>query len=106
VPIYREFGGMVAVEPSSSIAKAAIELGLAGLIAILLAAIQLFVVLFQGSLRRGRDWFFPAAAAACVVVLACEAFCDPSLTQSSNQIVVAVIVGLGLSQTRGRTSGL
>ena len=106
VPIYREFGSIPAVEPASSIAKGAIELGRAALIALLLLAAQIFCVLLQGALRRGRDWYFPAAAAACVVALVGEAFCDLSLTRSSNQIIVAVIIGLGLSQTKGRTSGL
>jgi hypothetical protein len=62
--------------------------------------------MFAGALRRGRDWFFSAAASGCIVVLFCEAFCDASLTHSASQIIVAIIMGLGLSQTVGRTSGL
>jgi hypothetical protein len=69
-------------------------------------AVQAFGIMFAGALRRGRDWFFPAAASGCLVVLFCEAFCDSSLIHPSSQIVAAVILGLGLSQTIGRTSGL
>jgi hypothetical protein len=106
VPIYREFGSRPVVEPASTIAKIAIEWGRAGSIVLVLIGVQLFVVMFRGALRRGRDWFFPAAASASILVLFCEAFCDTSLTHPSSQIMIAVIIGLGLSQTMGRTSGL
>ena len=106
VPIYREFGGMPTVEPASTFAKIAIEWGRGALIVVVLITVQLFVVMFRGALRRGRDWFFAAAGSGCVLVLFCEAFCDSSLTHPSNQIIAAVIIGLGISQTKGRTSGL
>jgi hypothetical protein len=106
VPIYREFASRTVVEPASTAAKIAIEWGRAGSIVLVLIAVQLVVVMSRGALRRGRDWFFPAAASACILVVFCEAFCDSSLTHPSSQMVVAVIIGLGLSQTMGRTSGL
>jgi hypothetical protein len=106
VPIYRDFGGKPVVEPASTIAKITIEWGRAALIVLVVMTVQLFVAMFAGALRRGRDWFFSAAASGCIVVLFCEAFCDASLTHSASQIIVAIIMGLGLSQTVGRTSGL
>ena len=106
VPIFRDFGGQPNVEPASTIATIAIEWGRAALIALVLIAVQVFGIMLAGALRRGRDWFFPAAASGCLVVLFCEAFCDSSLTHPSSQIVAAVVLGLGLSQIMGRTSGL
>jgi hypothetical protein len=106
VPIYREFGGTLLVEPASTMARIAIEWGRPASIVLILIAAQLFVLMFTGALRRGRDWFFPAAASACILVLFCEAFCDQSLTHPSSQIIAVVITGLGLAQTKGRTSGL
>jgi hypothetical protein len=106
VQIYRDFGAKSVVEPASTIAKIVVEWGRAASIVLLLIAVQLFVVMFGGALRRGRDWFFSAAASGCILVLLCEAFCDSSLTHPSSQIIPAVITGLGLSQTKGRTSGL
>jgi hypothetical protein len=105
VPIYRDFGTRTMIEPASTIAKILIEWGRAPSIILVLIAVQLSVVLFAGALRRGRDWFFPAAAAGAIVVLFCEVFCDSSLTHPLSQILVAVILGLGFSQTIGRTSG-
>jgi hypothetical protein len=106
VPIYREFGSKPVVDSASTIAKIAIEWGRAGSIVLVFIGVQLFVVMFRGALRRGRDWFFPAATSASILVLFFEAFCDTSLTYPSIQILTAVIIGLGLSQTMGRTSGL
>lgn len=106
VPIYRDFGAKPTIEPASTMTTITIEWGRAALIALVIIVIQLFVVTFGGGLRRGRDWFFPGAASACIVVLFCEAFCDASLVHPSTQILVAVILGLGFSQTVGRTSGL
>jgi hypothetical protein len=106
VPVFRDFSSKPAVEPASTIAKAAIEWGWAGLIILVLLTVQLSVVMFAGALRRGRDWFFPAAASGCLLVAFCEALADTSLIHPSSQIMLAIILGLGLSQTRGRTSGL
>jgi hypothetical protein len=106
VPIYRDFGGTAVVEPASTIAKITIEWGRAALIVLAIIMLQLFVVMFAGAVRRGRDWFFAAAASACILVLFCGAFCDSSLTHPSSQIIATVIIGLGLAQTMGRTSGL
>jgi hypothetical protein len=106
VPVFRDFSSKPAVDPASTIAKAAIEWGWAALIVLVLLTVQLSVVMFAGALRRGRDWFFPAAASACVLVAFCEALCDTSLIHPSSQIMLAIILGLGLSQTKGRTSGL
>jgi hypothetical protein len=105
-PIYRDFGAKPAIESASAITAITIEWGRAALIALVIIAIQLFVVTARGGLRRGRDWFFPGAASACIIALFWEAFCDSSLVHPSSQILVAVILGLGLSQTLGRTSGL
>jgi hypothetical protein len=106
VPVFRDFSSKPAVDPASTIAKAAIEWGWAALIILVLLTVQLSVVMFAGALRRGRDWFFPAAASACVLVAFCEALCDTSLIHPSSHIMLAIILGLGLSQTKGRTSGL
>jgi hypothetical protein len=68
VPVFRDFSSKPAVDPASTIAKVAIEWGWAALIILVLLTVQLSVVMFAGALRRGRDWFFPAAASACVLV--------------------------------------
>ncbi|WFU39407.1 hypothetical protein QA640_34365 [Bradyrhizobium sp. CB82] len=101
---YQEFGaGAPAVPPSTAI-LIAIESGRLAIVILAACAAQLFFVSFRGAVRRGRDFFFAAAAAAGVLVVLCESFLDSSLSSPAIQTIVAVLVGLGLAQSVGRTS--
>lgn len=101
---YQEFGGALADPPSTAVLMA-IEAG--RLASAILAAFagQFFLVSFRGAVQRGRDSFFAAAAAAGVVVVLCESLLDSSLSNPTLQAIVAVMVGVGLAQSAGRTSG-
>src|ERR1700733_8175165 len=104
--VYQDFGAAPILDPPSTIVGVAVEWGRPALLILIISAMQLFAFTFHGALRRGRDSFFPSAAAASVAIILFEAFCDPSLTRPAVQIIIAVIVGLGVSQSVGRTSGL
>lgn len=104
--IYRDFGAASVLQPPSTALGVAIEWGKPALLILVLVAIQLFVSLFRGAIRRGRDSYFAAAAAATVLVLLCQAFFDQGLLNATVQIVGAIMIGLGLAQSAGRTSGL
>jgi hypothetical protein len=103
---YQEFGATTLAVPPSTAVLIAIELGRLALVILAGFAAQLFFVTFRGAVRRGRDSFFASAAAAGVLVVLCESFLDSSLSSPSVQIIVAVIVGLGLAQSAGRTDGV
>jgi hypothetical protein len=103
--IYQDFGAVPILEAPTTAVSLVVEWGQVALVILVLFAIQLFAFTFRGALRRGRDSFYPAAAAASVGVMLCEAFCDPGLMHPAVQILAAVMVGLGLSQSVGRTSG-
>jgi hypothetical protein len=104
--IYQDFGTPpISVAPSTAI-SIAIEWGYPALVIFSLFTLQLFAFTFRAALRRGRDSFFPSLAAASAAVVYSEAFCDPSLIYSPVQIIIAVMVGMGLSQSSGRTSSL
>jgi hypothetical protein len=104
--VYQDFGAAPILDPPSTMVGVAVEWGRPALLILAISAIQVFAGTLRGALRRGRDSFYPAAAAACVAVVLFEAFCDPSLTHLTVQTIFAVIVGLGVSQSAGRTSGL
>jgi hypothetical protein len=104
--VYLDFGTAPTADPPSTVVGIAVEWGRPALLILALCAIQLFIFTFRGALRRGRDSLFPSAAAACIAVVSFEAFFDPSLMHPAAQIFIAVIVGLGISQSAGRTSGL
>jgi hypothetical protein len=91
------------VAPSTAVALL-VDTGWIGLVGAILASITFLVNLFRGALERGRDSFFPAAAAACLTFTLGEAFVGAGLLQTSVVTVVAVITGLGLSQSVSQTT--
>ena len=103
--IYRAFDAQSIMYPPSTAAAIAIEWGRPALLILVGFTFQVFFFTFFGALRRGRDSFYPSLAAAVVLLLLSEAFLDASLLNISVQIIAAVCVGLGLSQSTGRTSG-
>jgi hypothetical protein len=64
-----------------------------------LPALSLLTRLVSGALRRGRDSFFPAAAAACLCFGIVQGFAGPGLLRTAAIMFLAAIVGLGLSQS-------
>jgi hypothetical protein len=103
-PIYREMGDPDVRTAPTTTAAIAIELGQPALIyaAALTAMAAGFLAL--GALRRGRDSFYPAAGAACVVAVFLEAFIDATALSTAVQILVTTIVGVALAQSKSRTA--
>jgi hypothetical protein len=99
--IYRDADGAPGQAAINTITSIVLEWGRAGFLLVVLSAIQLLVVLFRGAIARGRDSFYAAGAAACLVTAFCEAYCDASFTAVTVQMLAAIIVGLGLAQTTG-----
>ena len=103
--IYRDFGAAPVAEPPSTAALILIEWGRLGLIVMALLAIQLFVLLFLGAMRRGRDSFYSATAAGGVLLLAGLSVCASAASHIPALLVAVILVGLGVSQSMGRTKG-
>ncbi|MGY4615529.1 hypothetical protein ACVWZ4_000756 [Bradyrhizobium sp. USDA 4472] len=103
--VYGDFGSAPQAAPTTAL-SVAIEWGWPGFAILAALTLHVFVFLFAGALRRGRDSVFASAAAASILTVATEALCDASLLSPEVQVVVAIIVGLGLSQSVGRTSKL
>ena len=69
-----------------------------------LAALFAVFVLLHGASRRGRDWFYAAAAGACLVTLMNLAFVNAGLSGAAIALLSATIFGAGLIQSRGRVA--
>ncbi|QOZ11568.1 hypothetical protein [Bradyrhizobium sp. CCBAU 51765] len=96
--IYQSDAGAVLNAPSAAMAAFA-GMGWIGLAAMIAVSLIALVRLFFGALQRGRDSFFPAAAAACVLFALAQSFAGPGLLRPAAILCLAVIVGLGLSQS-------
>jgi hypothetical protein len=105
LPIYRAADSVTAgMSAPTTAAQIAIELGWPAFWAILTMTIVFLFLLLQGTLQRGRDSFYPAAGASCIIVLTLEAFCDASLFRTTVVICAAAVLGLGLAQSVSRTN--
>lgn len=101
--IYQSDTGAVLTAPSAATAIFA-DLGSIGLAAVVVVSLVVLVRLFFGALQRGRDSFFPTTAAACLLFALVQGFTGPGLLHPAAILCLAVIVGLGLSQSVSQSS--
>ena len=105
LPIYGNSNtGAVGMVAPTTAAQIAIELGWPALWAILIMTLVVLFLLLRGALQRGRDLFYPAAGAGCLIVLTLEAFCDASLFGTAVLVYTMAALGLGLAQRASRTA--
>jgi hypothetical protein len=71
--------------------------------AIAIAVLFAILALFQGALRRGRDSFYPAAGAACLITIFTLSFGDAGLFGTTPSILISTVAGLAFAQTRSRS---
>ena len=100
--IYQSDASAVLTAPSTATSVFA-GMGWIGLSAMIAVSLLALVRLFFGALQRGRDSFFPAAAAACVLFALVQSFAGPGLLRPAAILCLSVIVGLGLSQSVGQS---
>jgi hypothetical protein len=103
LPIYQASkSGSNAAEAVTAAAKISIEMGKATLWIFVAAAAFAVFVLLHGASRRRRDWFYAAAAGACLVTLMNLAFVNAGLSGVAIALLSGTIFGVGLIQSRGR----
>ena len=96
--IYQSDAGAALTAPSAAPPVFA-GLGWIGLGIMMVVSLIALVRLFFGALQRGRDSFFPATTAACVLFALVQSFAGPGLLRPAAILCLSVIVGLGLSQS-------
>ena len=103
--VYQQPGDPVRVTTASTAAaKIAIELGRPMLWIAAAPILFATAVSLRGSLRRGRDSFYPALGAGCLIALLIRAFADASIFAPSVSIIAAASAGLALAQSSGKTA--
>jgi hypothetical protein len=103
LPIYQDLDELATGSAAPTAAAViAVEMGRPFLWVILLAAIALVVMLLRGALLRRRDSFYSTAGASCLVAAMLLAFGNAALFSTPVLIIVAVIVGIGIAQSKSR----
>jgi len=104
IPIYRDADEVVTkYSPTNVATKIAVEAGRPAVWTVLFIAIAATAALFGGALRRGRDSFYSAAGAGCIVTLVLLAFTDVGMLQTATSVVASAVLGLAFGQRLGRT---
>lgn len=102
-PVYRNIDDPSILEAPNAVTGLLVELG--GPMTVLIGIITsiAIVVLLRASLRRGRDSFYPAAGAACLLGIFLLAFVNDDILTTVPAILMASIMGLAFGQSKSRT---
>ena len=105
LPIYRDAGDIVA-DPAAPTAASNIVIALGRPMFWMMVVTVMFAifVLLRGALNRGRDSFYPAAGASCLLSLLLFSFCDNGILGLPVGICAAAIIGLAFAQHTSRTT--
>jgi hypothetical protein len=100
VPIYRTISAAseVVTAPTAA-ASISIELGVPALWILTICALTAALLLFKGALRRGRDYFYPAAGAACVLAIVILSFGNAGIFGWAPAALASVACGVALAQS-------
>ena len=103
-PIYREINDpQPTCSAATAVAALAIELGRPMLWLIVLGTLFAVVVLLRDALQRGRDWFYPAMGAGCLVTTLLMSFINAGLLGTATGLILAAALGLAFAQSKSRS---
>jgi hypothetical protein len=103
LPIYgASSSDFFATRAPTTVAQLVVELGWPAFAAIVVMALVVVFLLLRGALQRGRDSFYSAAGAGCIVALTFQAFCDDSLFNTAVLLCAVAALGVGLAQRVSR----
>jgi len=105
LPIYQTSADYTSSAGSeTTAARISIEMGRPVLWIAVFAAFAGIWLLVRGALERGRDNFYPAAGAACLISLLILGFINSGISGPGIGLLSAVIFGLGLAQSMSRSA--
>jgi hypothetical protein len=102
-PIYRNIDDPPMPDPPNAATGLLAELGRPMTVLIGLVTCIAIVVLLRASLWRGRDSFYPAAGAACLLGVLLLAFVNDGILATSPAVLMASVIGLAFGQSKSRT---
>jgi hypothetical protein len=104
-PVYRDIDDHTALStPPTAAAAVAVELGRPLLWLIVVTAVGSIFSLLRASLRRGRDSFYPAAGACCLVTLLFVCFMNAGALGTAAAMIAAATLGLAFAQSKSRSA--
>jgi hypothetical protein len=103
-PIYRDMEDETpSLEPPTAALAVEVELGRPMLWFSILTAAGSLLLLLRAAVQRGRDSFYPAAGAACLVTVSFLFFMNVGVFGAGSTLITAAALGLAFAQSKGRT---
>jgi hypothetical protein len=103
-PVYREMNDPPAGAAATAAASFTTELGRPMLWLIVAVTAGAIVTLLRASLRRGRDAFYPAMGASCLITQLFLGFTNAGLLGTATSLIMASALGLSFAQSKSRTA--
>jgi len=103
MPMYRDVGDPPTSTAPTAAATASIELGRPMLWLIIATIAGAVVALLRAALKRGRDWYYPAAGASCLIALLFLSFVNAGVLGTATAVISAATLGLAFAQSKSRT---
>ena len=104
MPIYREINQPAISTPPTAAAALAIELGWPMVLLIAIMILAAIFSLLKASLQRGRDSFYPAAGAGCLISFLLLSFMNAGVLGTAAVVILAITLGLAFAQSKSRTA--
>jgi hypothetical protein len=103
LPTYRDAADVLggAAAPTSA-AAVEVELGRWMLVAIVVAGAAGGAALLRAALQRGRDSFYPAGGAGCLVAALILGFTNAGVFATAPSLILAAVLGLAVAQSKSR----
>jgi hypothetical protein len=105
MPIYRDIDDPVTdLAAPTTMSALTMEMGRPMLWLVVAATVSSILILLRASFRRGRDSFYPAAGASCLITLLLLSFMNAGLLGTAVAIITSAIFGLAIVQSKSRTT--
>lgn len=102
-PVYRNIDDPPMPQPPNAVTGLLVELGIPMTVIIGIVTCIAIIVLLRASLRRGRDSFYPAAGAACLLGIFLLSFVNDGILATVPAVLMASVIGLAFGQSKSRT---
>jgi hypothetical protein len=99
-PIYRDIDSPQSIPAPTTAALVAVEMGRPFLYGLIILAVFAAYVLFRKALLRGRDYYYAACGAGCMIAMLVASFANAGLFGLAASLLTASVLGMAFAQSK------
>lgn len=100
LPIYRDADLMQSITAPTTAALTAVEMGRPFFWGLVILAIAGACVLFRRALLRGRDYYYAACGAGCIIAVLIASFASAGISNLAASILASAVLGMAFAQSK------